>query len=300
MTEKRLEAVIRRVREVLAAGGKVAVMGWRNNNHTAFTRSLSKKVRFFEHENPPKELGPVIRILLHAKYLQHKHVSRVLRPGLEVYSFKRYNSIIEVLELCKDLLQQEPSDESSSESDESEDEPARVQDQFTDDVLDFLTSPRSRGGNHKMHEYTAFAKAFASASAENASSLVSKRVLSQLRQDHGVEASAQKLIGEGWLVPVTAEGKSKAGWYKAGDALLAILHAEKSVPPEDPFRYAEWLVAQKPVVSARREEAQAEYDRRIAEIEAERKAALEKLDATLAEIELAEEAVAQIKALRSR
>ncbi len=104
MLDAQIEALIRRVRGALQSGHAIAVMGWRNNCHTPFTKGLpERKVRFYNNDKPPKSLGPTIGLALCADYLNHTDKRRVMDDRMCPHKM-HYHTIINVLESCRDLL----------------------------------------------------------------------------------------------------------------------------------------------------------------------------------------------------
>jgi len=129
-----------------------------------------------------------------------------------------------------------------------------------------------------------FVKLFLAA-AEGNDGRVGMRTLSRILKLAGVEKTPLELARDGWIVPVTADGKTKTGWYLAGEKMAAA----SDVPPDGPYEYAQWLVAKKEGVLAQKAAIQADLRERIAAVDAE-----------LAEIGLAEEALAHLRRIKER
>ena len=123
------------------------------------------------------------------------------------------------------------------------------------------------------------------AAAEKNKGRVGMRTLPKILMSAGLKKTPAELFREGWIVPVTADGKSRTGWYAAGEKMTAA----GDVPPDVPYEYAQWLVAKKDGVLARKAAIQAEMDERMAAVDAE-----------LAEIELAAEALKRLDFVRGR
>lgn len=240
------EALIRRVRETLEANHVIAVMGWRSNHHTLFTKGLSeRRVKFYNCDNPPKCLGPTVGLILCAEYANHSHTERI--KDSRMYSVVvHYHVIIHILETCTDFLTRPCSPTAHDPPHVVATEPT-VQTipavEIDDAVLDFLTVPREEKHMSTIQE---FAEAFLTMAAANKRKpgYVGKMDLSKLRKEHAVEQTTQDLVRSGWLVGEVGKGKTNIGWYKPGREMLV---AEKEKPePADPYELAKFLIAQKP------------------------------------------------------
>src|SRR6185369_17791810 len=124
---------------------------------------------------------------------------------------------------------------------------------FTDDVLDFLTTPAPPRRQHMDMQtqpdqsLMKFTAAFLEAARGDSEGRVSRVVFNQLRQQCGVVSISETLRKHGWVTGHASEGRTNIGWYKAGPKMTATQAApQPNEPPEDPYARAKWLVAQKP------------------------------------------------------
>lgn len=261
MLPKQLEALIRRVREVLEAGLVVMVMGWRMNHHTPFTSGLSeKKVRFFTGERPPKDLSDIVGLVLNAKYQPHKHTQRIGdrdKNGRVYAPVIEYRTIVQILEACKDLLEAPVHPATPVPREPHGDTPTPAE--LSDKVMDFLTTPRER--NNEMSPFEKFARAFLEEAATDKEGMVGSRTVGELRERCGVSESAQQLIGMGWISPVARKGTTKKSAYKAGPKIEETASRNNGKEPTDPYELAKFLVAKEPELLAKKAEIDTELAR---------------------------------------
>ena len=100
----------------------------------------------------------------------------------------------------------------------------------------------------QMDPYDRFAASFKDKAVRHPDSLVSARAIRTILDETGVECSMHLLIANGWIAPVTLEGKVKASWYKAGTKLEKRLDVEKKEEPSDPIDKALFLIEQIPFI----------------------------------------------------
>ena len=108
LNERQADYLEQRVRETLEKGWAIAVVGWRKNHHTDFTRSLpTRRVRFYHQDDMGKVIGEKVGLILFAKYQSHSNFIRE-KKGKNAYPIiLPYKTIIALLEGVKDLLVRE-------------------------------------------------------------------------------------------------------------------------------------------------------------------------------------------------
>jgi hypothetical protein len=282
LIEKILDALSREVRKTLESGLSIAVVGWRDSNHSQFTRQLSAcgKIIFLDASatNVPKKAG----LVLFTRFVSHQEFRR-LKKGKSYHAVPvDTGRIKKIFESCEDLLVPVPripvaiiiSPIVTTESTISA--PHAAQAKIDDDVLDLLTTPR-RYTMDKMEKFAAIFLTEANANRKKPG-YIGKMRLGKIREECEIEESNTQLVDACWLVSEVSDGRSHVGWYKAGERMLSKDHATVSEAPDDPYEWAKWRVAQKDDVL-------------------KRKAAI---DAELVEIALAEKAIEQLEALRPK
>lgn len=262
MIEKMLDAITRRVRKTLESGLSIAVVGWRDSNHSQFTRQLSagEKVMFLDASarSLPEKVGFVLftRFVSHAEFKRLKkgkpHNAVPIDPG----------QIKKILESCEDLLAFPPVPVAGIVPEPLSAEPsARTASvaQTEDKVLDFAINIMEE---HKMSDMDHFVAAFLKAATESRNGLVGSRTLGALRVRYNINLTAPQLEKEHWTESITQPGKMKIGWYKAGSKMSEASRQER-FEPQDPIERAKFYIAQEPVFLAQ----QAELKARLAEVE---------------------------------
>ncbi|MEK7538835.1 MAG: hypothetical protein AAB552_03255 [Patescibacteria group bacterium] len=256
-------------------------MGWRPNQHTAFTKSLSsKKIRFYAVGKPPKDTGGIGFMLL-AKNIKHQHAERI--PSAILYNIAlETKEVVKILEPCKDLLvPQGHTPDANAEEESPEEEPAAVVSQPKDldyDVYEFLTDPQPRrnvtmsspiSNVNGVHSFT---QAFYIEAAANRQrkGYVGRNILARLRREYDIKKTATQLIESGLLIGEVSENADRVGWYKPGPKMLAgNFSAEVTAkPPEDPYQYAQWVVKQEPHLL----QQQAEIQQKLSDVALAKKA----------------------------
>ena len=279
LIDKVADALIREVRATLESGLSIAVVGWRDSNHDAFTRGLPKqKVIFLEASalNVPERAG----YLLFTRFVYHTQFNR-LRKGRSHYpGTLETGEIKRLLRSCADLLLPAlaqsaalPVPEGMTEVQAAE--AALAVQELGDDVLDFLTTPKEK---HEMSEMDKFVEAFQKEAAANKEvpDAVGKKILGKLiDQILGKAYNAQKLAKDHWIEGVRRVEGGPIGYWKAGPKMQ---QATKDLDqePDDPYELAKFLVRQKPSIEAE----------------------LAKLQKKLARVETAEKVLAQLDQLK--
>ena len=276
MLPRQLEALIQRVRTTLESGLSIAFVGWRDINHNQFTARLpEKKVLFLDAS--PASLPERVGLVLFTKYVDHKIVAQIRRKKSVHKIVLEVRDIRTILESCKDAILT-PSHGDTAKTATAE--PATPANELSDAALNLITTPREK---YEMNKMDCLTKAFLEAAAADKEDRVSMRVLSKLRAACDIKETPQQLVSAGWIDGVTAGGKTKIGWYKAGSKMLENTGPEKAEEPDDPYEWAKWRVAQEDAVLARKAEIEVELAKVVAEI---------------AEIELAKEALARLNDLK--
>src|SRR5690606_14684273 len=109
-----------------------------------------------------------------------------------------------------------------------------------DDVLDFITEPR----RFTLDTFDCFSKRFTEEAQKSPrDGYVSTHVLSVIRTECKVDLTTQQLAKAGWIVGEVTEGKTRIGWYTAGEKLKDRM-ASQSFEPENPYERALMLIAQ--------------------------------------------------------
>lgn len=255
MNDAQLASLKQSIRETISSGKAVAVIGWKDSNHSTLTRSLPDK-KFLFFENPPNSLGQNVGFVLFTKFINHKDSSR-FKDKKDCHAIVLGTGRIkEIFESCKDALVVDASvDNDSGVVAKVDTGNALVE---NNELLDFLTQPSKE--KPKMSDIAKFQKAFLERC--DSDGLLGVKNVGKIIKELNLSHTAQQLIVLGWIEPVKTEGLSRAGWYKKGRALQEDLLKEEIPLPESPAGRAEFLVAQKPALISEK----AELEAKIAEI----------------------------------
>lgn len=280
MLPRQLEALIQRVRTALESGLSIAIVGWRDINHNQFTAKLpEKKVLFLDAS--PVSLPERVGLVLFTKYMDHTTSAQIGRRKPVYKIVLEVRDIRTILESCKDVMII-PSHGDTTKAAAAE--PAATTapaNELSDAALNLITTPREK---YEMNKMDCLTKAFLDAANANKECLISMKELARIRGACDIKETPQQLVSTGWIEGVTAGGKTKIGWYKAGPKMLENTGPQKAEEPEDPYEWAKWRVAQEDAVLAKKAEIEAELAKVVAEI---------------AEIGLAKEALARLNDLKS-
>lgn len=90
-----------------------------------------------------------------------------------------------------------------------------------------------------------FVRLFKAEAEKSPEGLVSKIVVGEIRREAGIEDTNSRMVTDGWLEAVVANGTTKAGQYRATDKLLAHIGGEPAIESSDPLVRARHLIAGK-------------------------------------------------------
>ncbi len=241
------------MRETITTGRLIAVVGWRDSNHSLYTRRLpANRVIFLD--NSPANLGENIGLVVFTRFVDHTVVNRI-KAKKSVHPIMLDTGKIKIiLEACTDLFAQNKqcpiamygeviTEESTLKS--AEGDVSNVA------LLDFLTQPQPTKELPKMTEIETFAKSFLAAAGTHQDGWVGSRTVGELRVASGVTKTTTQLVAAGWVDPITAKGKSKVGWYKVGRMMASTTN--EPVPqalPETAAGRMEFLISQEPELLA--------------------------------------------------
>lgn len=260
--ERRHKALVDRVRSTLEKGLNIAVIGWKDSNHSNETRAIAKtlKVRFYQEI--PREIGSSIGLVLLTKFNGHAYHPKLDRYAHIHPSCIPNNQIKSVLGECKDLIFKAV----PVESDIVFNTPVgRVPTVATKEVLipDFTVSvestirsivaPVSTEGimtkevtqeiqssvAEEVADLNKFNRLFLEAFNEGGP--VGKITLGKIRRDCGMTSWSNAVLAKKGLIEgVLGEGRNKVGRYKPTEKLIS-QHAKTgesrrvTISPEDPL-----------------------------------------------------------------
>lgn len=243
-----------RVRKILqdkmGMGYVVAIIGWRDSNHDAFTRNLpAGKVLFYERvpDIVPKRVG----YALTTSFVDHSERKRLRK---QVHTHPNLFSTGVIKRILRDAA-------IMSSSSEVPPQPAMEPEMSSTVAAPAVTPEATQGstGSDEAGEHEreiAFAKAFVIAVDHDHSRSLSKYELGAiLRRIFGDRAQPSRF--KHLLTAVVAEGNTKAGQYRATDKLLELAMSNEMEPP-DPIEKAKWLIARRPSLEERHNRIQSE------------------------------------------
>ena len=243
-----LSELTRRISETLQEGRLVAIIGWRDSNHNAFTRSLSSNVIKFLGDLP-RAPSQNIGYILFTRFISHSLVERVKRAK-EKQCYHPIpvdiGQIKKILKSCEGLLKHSIPQVQTTGTETLEHLPgSSTNPVIHDGLLDFLTQPQPE--TTEMNEMEKFARAFQDPANKKAGNLVSSMTLGELRRSCGVTKTNLQLITAGWIEKVEpANGKTKAFWYRPGRLMAHETPLKVTTLPETASGRAEFLISQKP------------------------------------------------------
>lgn len=233
-----------RVRTTLASGLSVAVVGWRDSNHNQFSRELpGKKVVFFGAKPPC--IGDSVGLVLFTRFVDHPVVEKIKRKKQVYPAVIDTGQIKSILESCRDLLSPPPRSLSMDDGlsvipVEPVGQAPPPEDEMDLAVLDFLTTPRRK----EMTDMDTFAAEFLQNAQANGGK-AGKMSLAKIIKETCPGMTSAKLARDGWIIPVTKEGRTHVSSYLPSEKLLAVVKQEQH-EPDDPYERAKFLIAQKP------------------------------------------------------
>lgn len=248
-------ALIQKVRDTLKEGRTIAIIGWRDSNHSTFTRSLpSNRVTFLD--STPEVLGETIGFVLFTRFVDHKVFNRI-KTKKKIYPIViETGQIKKILEACQDLFMPDVHcyDKGSAPQTQSNNcaEVAGSESLLPDTLLDFLTEPQKE---IPMNEFQKFAVAFKAAASSHPQLLVGSRTVGEIRKSSGVINTNPQLVVAGWMDSVIGKdkdgnNKTKIGWYKAGRLMKEVLEEPEVSLLDSPAARAEFLISQESVLLA--------------------------------------------------
>ncbi len=254
MIEEIYDAIVLKVRETLESGLSIAITGWRDSNHSRFTRQLSAEKVIFLNSLPPT-LHERVGLVLMTRFMDHTVFKRIRRTKLIHPVPIGTGQIKDILESCSDLLIPVPCSSTVRNVPEGmttgkATEVVAVQD-YDYDVLDFLTTPKKE--HYAMSNMDQFAEEFLKVAAANAEGYVGKKILAKIRKESLVVEKSRTLVQAGWIVPGVRPGKKQISYYTAGKKILAA-SADPKFEPEDPIERAKFLIAQKDALLTQKNE----------------------------------------------
>lgn len=260
--EKQVLSIISRIREVVEGGYSLAVIGWRDKNHSLFTRELVKSGKINFYLDVPARLGPTVGLVILTRFVSHADLERLKKGGTQLYPHSLgTGEIKEYLKACGDLFVavSKQINEKSIPFLVAPSVPMDTSTMLTPAVQS-VTRPFAKEKEARMPEVIVkeltpmdkFVKLFIETAETNPKGLVGKMILGRLRKECGINGSNAMLVKGGWIEPVVSPGKTEAGNYRASDKMFK--HFEKQEPePTDPVSRARYLISQEASILAQKE-----------------------------------------------
>lgn len=261
MNNTQLVALRQSVRETISAGKAIAIIGWKDSNHSPVTRSLpGKKFLFFE--NPPNNLGQNVGFVLFTRFIQHKDYGR-LKARNNCHAVALGTGMIkEIFESCKDVLALDTSVVADSVVKTNVDTVSSPGE--NDELLDYLTQPPKEKA--EMSDMDKFVNAFvigATITHSSGCKAMSSQNLIKVIKELGLCTTPRQLAVEGWVESMTKEGAKKAYWYKAGRLMQNQEDRGEKPLPESTAGRVEFLLSQETELQQEKDKLEV----RLAEVE---------------------------------
>jgi hypothetical protein len=258
LTEVHRQALLQRIRSVLAEGRILVVLGWRDSNHDHHTRQLSKEGRVMFYDQAPSTLGSNVGLVISSKFVGHADFERVKVCRRTHPVVLSNGEIKRLLRACDDLLRTpmiaSPVVVKTVVLSGVVKAPTLVAPvvHTVEKPLESLTALLNQGPKEAIVEaqqpMVEFARLFKIEAGKSGDGLVGKNVVGEIRRASGLKDANTVLVKNGWIEGVVSEGAKKAGKYRATEKLLAYGGGEAPIESTDPLVRARNLVAQKAVV----------------------------------------------------
>lgn len=322
--QRRHDALVRKVRLVLSNGLNVAIIGWKESNHSDETREMAKTERIRFYWEIPKEVGPSFGLILWAKFVGHAHPPKLARYAKIHPTVIPNGRIKSVLAECKDLIVRivvpvtaetvfgtpvggtptiivpniKPSDVvpiaeplAHLETSIVDENPQGEETEMDKGDMDSVVADQTPTEKPDIDK---FKRLFLQAVDEE-DGLVGKKALGDIRRQCGMTNwSNASLVLKGWVEAVVGEGRTKAGRYKPSQKLWEEFKEESSsarvtIGKDDPLYAVYALIASE-------ESVRQDQGRVIAELAA-KQIELEQINITLQRINKAKETLENLRAL---
>ncbi len=250
MIEIHRQALLQRMRGVLAEGKILVVLGWRDSNHDHQTRQTSREGRVMFYHQVPSSLGSKVGLVISNQFINHSDFNRI-KARMEIHPVVLPNGEIKrLLKDCADLLRPAalPLSITTVVLNNVVEKP---QSPIAPTIIESLTALLNQGQRKDkemvmtQQPIDKFIKLFRAEAEKNGEGLVSKNVVGELRRKAGITASNSAMVAEGWLEPVISEGSTHAGQYRATKKLLEHTGEEPPIESADPVVRARRLIAEK-------------------------------------------------------
>ena len=189
-------------REVVQSGGNIAIVGWRDSNHSSVTRSLmdTGQVIFLHASRDP--IPQNVELVLFTRFVDHETTKKA-REGN--FAFNHVLGTGEIKRLLKSIVVPNT---------------ARIISPIPGKLVDIKNNemPESSATN-PTSDFAAFVAEFKVLAKNHPSKWVGRRTLGSLRTQFGIIESAAKLESLQWIQSHIAKGKSEVGWYSAGEKM---------------------------------------------------------------------------------
>jgi hypothetical protein len=195
--------------------------------------------------------------MLLTRHIQHHEDSRKISTSILHNVVMKTKDIIGILKSCQDLLVPEQSvsvtgDSLITSGNELADTPLS---DLSLDVYEFLTQPQQprRPEMSDVNYMKGFSEEFCHQAKFNPikQGYVGRNTLGKLRKKYGIKETAAGLISQGLITGHVSDELDRVGWYTAGPKMITDDSSKTSEHgPEDPYEYAQWVVAQEPALLA--------------------------------------------------
>lgn len=247
------QALLQRIRVVLAEGKTLVVLGWRDSNHDPQTRQLNREGRVIFYHQVPSSLGSNVGFVISNQFVGHADFERI-KVRRETHPVVISNGEIKrLLKACDDLLHPPVTTSlvvvTTVVSGETVEAPMLTTPTVLPTVKT-LTALLDQGPKEALvttQPIAEFIRLFKIEAEKNAGGLVSKNIVGEIRRAAGVTSTNSMLVTAGWLESVVSEGATNAGKYRATQKLLGHV-SEEPIEPNDPVMRARRLVAEKAAV----------------------------------------------------
>lgn len=255
MLDDQKKHLVKTIRKILSKGGNITVYGWIDSNHNPLTRGYGRTGRIIFVQRRKRIVGVSGDLVVFTRYISHPDQEK-MQGKINFYPHPiEIREIIDILLECADLIvkKEVQSEVQSFNLDDENPGPATLDLNQLEKIL--------QDTEVVVDQYDKLAERFAEAGKEHPENLVSTNVVGKILKDlEPPPCTLKELVSQGWLIAVKKEGKTKVGWYKAGEMLQARINGGKVEEPTDAVEKANFLIERKPVIEEKIAELEKELN----------------------------------------
>lgn len=259
-----LKHLMQVIRDKLMEEKNITILGWVDSNHSPKTRVYEKTGRVIFVEIKSKVAKVKGDFVIFTEFVSHSDIKRSQKSANSLYPHTvSIGEIKIILSKFENLIVPKKT---------------KVPKKYTGLDILFHNKPESTISLNtlekqlirtevKVDTYDKLAQLFMTASLLNPEGLVGAQTLGKMIREVELPKRTTPLIKSGWIVPVTQDGKSKVGWYKAGEKLKEKMNIGKIEEPKDIIEKAQFLMDRRSFHESKIKELRTQIEFHESEIE---------------------------------